>query len=446
MIKAIHKKSGKLVPAFKLESNDATWLGKEKDEWIAPFPEIDNWKFLKEKGIKEVFVSFVKSHIRNIEGIDTMVKSHFRIITEGAIPSPINESEEHKLAKKGIYEDILDNKLIINKKRIRDLFEIEDIDFEFKLTSSKYSKIADVILLFKQKDEVYGKGIVFEIQLSNQTFENTKERTYDRVLEGYSVVWLWDGMFSMIDHKLLKKEIEVIPFLKACEEYKELKKLEFYNEINLYGELLEKKGREIIQDIETIQNKVDINHLSLLKSQESFQNKLNVISDQILKIEKERIIDELRKVYTEQLSKIIHKDEVKKEILASLDYNYLIDIISEKEINLLRDKLQKYLEKEITEELKSKLTKEIILEEVSKKAEEIKEQYKLLKISGEMSFNCEKCDILLPYKLCEFECGKVYCPDCFDSLEDNWRKASEKFSKEKQNPRWDKWVSQQKKL
>ena len=76
MLKAINKKTGKLVPAFKLEE-DSTWIGKQKETWIAPYPGIENWRFLKEKGIKEVEVSFVKSYNKN-DG--TPIRTHFSIM------------------------------------------------------------------------------------------------------------------------------------------------------------------------------------------------------------------------------------------------------------------------------------------------------------------------------------------------------------------------------
>lgn len=277
MLKAIHKKSGKLVTAFKLES-DASYIRKEKDKWISPYVEIDNWKFLKEKGVKEVEVSFVRSHVRKINNKNTSVISHFRINNKYAKPNPLNESEEHKLAKEGIYEDVINNEIKINGKRIRDLFEIDDVYIEHRLSKSKNSKIADVIINFDKKDIEYWKGIIFEIQLSPQNFEQTEDRTYDRILEGYSVVWLWEGMFNK-DNKLKNKEVTVIPYLKASEEYKKKKKIEFCEEINQYGILIDKKVEEakrlIDKKIEVeLENKLQkkINRKVILYMENRFRN------------------------------------------------------------------------------------------------------------------------------------------------------------------------------
>ena len=52
MLKAIHKETEKIVSAVEL-IRKPEWYGKEKDNFIAPHPEIENWNELKERGIYE---------------------------------------------------------------------------------------------------------------------------------------------------------------------------------------------------------------------------------------------------------------------------------------------------------------------------------------------------------------------------------------------------------
>lgn len=423
MWKAINKKTGLLIPAFKIEW-DASWIGKEREEWIAPYPQIENWKFLKEKGINEVKVSFVKSYIRE-DGVK--VRTHFRIVTEFA-REIVNESEEHLLAKEGIYEDVIDNLLKINGKSIRDLFQIDDIDFEYHLSKSRFSKIADVIVTFKEKDVQYGKGIIFEVQLSNQTKENTDDRTYDRIIEGYSVVWLWDGMFNT-NNKLKDKEVILIPYLKALEEYKEKKKEEFNEEINLYGNVIDKKIQEAKSEL--AKEKLILNNefykinntVSLIN--ESIKNEKNNL---ILSLKEKTILE----IYPEIKKTLLDENSLKTLLTNSINYSYLADIISNKEISILKEKLQEKIQKEIDTEIKSKIKEEIINDSIKKILAKVEEKYANVKIN--VFTECEGCKNKFPVPMVMYDKGNPYCPKCFDALPTNWRKEHDEWSKNIQIP------------
>jgi hypothetical protein len=156
MLKAIHKISGNLVSAFKLQ-NDASWVGKEKDEWIVPSCDVEDYK---EKGEAKAF--FTKSHFRE-ENI--FVSAHFKHESDRLIKDHHAESPEHKLAKEGVYEAICNGTIKLDGVPIKDL--LRDVEpFEYPISKSKKSKIADVIAVFKEWHPIYGKGIVFEVQFS----------------------------------------------------------------------------------------------------------------------------------------------------------------------------------------------------------------------------------------------------------------------------------------
>jgi len=433
MLKAIHKPTGKIVPAFKFIS-DASWIGKEKDILLAPYPEVYNWKFLKEKGITEVEVSFIKGYTRED---NVRVVSHFRIKTEYAIPTPNNESEEHKLAKEGIYEDVLNNKITINKKGIRDLFNIDDIDFEYHISKSQCSKIADVIVTFKEKDLQYGRGIIFEVQLSGQNFECTEDRTYQRVIEGYSVVWLWDGMFGE-DNKLLDKDVSVIPFTKAIEEYHIKKKLEYYKEINKYGELIDNKKEEAIKEFNLCLDNLNSNKKIVENETKNSINKIWESTKEIIETREKEMTSKFQEKYNYLLNKLRNDSPLLENLKGNINYEQLADSINRKEIDLLRDSLQKKIEVDVSKYITENISGELLKEMMNKLQEETKEKikntldnFKMLDITGDIWFECKGCKKKIPYKLCEFDCSNPYCSKCFNSLEDNWIKTFRRWENKK---------------
>ncbi len=240
MLNAIHKKTGKVIEAFKLRT-DPLWLKCNEEEWIAPFPEISNWEELKQKEIFEVKVSYVKAHKSNRDGSFFMVRDYFRITTEGAKDKSENESEEHKLAKEGIYYNLIEEKLTLmfgNEEFKPSSLGKFNLEIEERLSRNKTAKIGDVVMTFENPHQSLGKGIVFEIQLSPQNQEKTEERTYDRVKQGYSVVWLWHGMFSL--NELKNKKLIIIPFRTALEEYDNLKIRELNNVFGIVENRIEK--------------------------------------------------------------------------------------------------------------------------------------------------------------------------------------------------------------
>lgn len=313
MIRAIHKESNEIVTSFAL-TKDFKWKDKEREVFIAPRPEIGNWKELNELGINEVVVSFVKQHKRKYGDKEIDVIPHFRIETDKAIENPLNESEEHQLAKEGIYLKILEGGLFINGKDIKE-FEIVDADIEQRLSATKKSVIADVYCKFKEPDQILGKGIVFEIQFSYQNQERTEERTYDRVLQGYSVCWLWRGNF--VDNHLKDNHLEIVPFSKAVKEYFQITTQnlarEIYTAQNMYDQYLinleqlkrgfqrefYEKRQEFIQDIE--RERKDLKDIQ----QNFVERNSELIKTHLKKIIEERIIFEVTTELKEVYEKLI---------------------------------------------------------------------------------------------------------------------------------------------
>jgi len=432
MLKAIHKKTGKIISAFKIE-NDSSWVGTEKDEWIAPRPEIYNWKFLKDQGINEVELSFVKSHIRNINGQKILICAHFRIECEKAILHPEHESEEHKLAKEAIYEKVINNEILIDKKPIRDLFQIEDLDFEYRISKSKKSKIADIIVIFKEEDKRFGKGIVFEIQFSHQNMEITEDRTYDRVIEGYSVVWLHETDFE--DNKLINNDVLVVPFSKALKEYQEIIKSEWKEKSRYYGNIFEEKVKGEIEKYTLFSNstlkKWKEMEENILNGWESLNESYTLHEKSLQEHLNKKVNDFSIEVMNKMDSFITEKlkdEEIIKRIVSIVDYNKISNSLSEDYHNWMHHNLSKVITEE-TEKMKDRiyslLTEQIQNEVIPK----IEKDFKM-NIKGEIFCKCHQCQKDFPIRSMEFKNGWAYCSDCFKPTE---VKNEDKVPKRQQN-------------
>jgi len=222
--RAMHKPTGKIIEARKLES-DPIWKTKTKDDWIfiPGLIPLEIQRQMSKKGITELKVSFVKSHPKE----KVWFRAHFRRenLENINLENLENESDEHKLCKEGVYFEILDDKLLIDfgekeTKKINELCSDYDCHMEERISSERNAKIGDIVLTFDKEHSILGKGIVFEVQFSNQSFDKTIVRTNDRVQRGYSVSWLWSGQFDE-ENELLNKTIKVIPFREALKKFDE---------------------------------------------------------------------------------------------------------------------------------------------------------------------------------------------------------------------------------
>ena len=173
-LSVVHTQTKKIVTAFQFE-NDATWIGKEKDELIATanYCEIG----------QEVKMIFVKSYKKN-DG--KFIHPYFRSApNQTSLKNNMSgESDEHRMSKQNIYDGIYSGNIKINGQPI-DKEKVDDIYIEYRTSKSGYV-IPDVLIKFKEEDIKYGLGIFIEIQLSKQYQEETLIRTYSRVIEGFS--------------------------------------------------------------------------------------------------------------------------------------------------------------------------------------------------------------------------------------------------------------------
>lgn len=352
MENAIHKSTGKIVSAYKLTSS-LEWIGKERDEFIAPYHEIGNWDYLNNKGIQEVKVSFVKKHNKIFNEQTFFVSPHFRIETDGAIENPNNESEEHKLAKEFIYDLAIEDSLTIEGKKLSEIGEVEDIRIECNCNIKR----ADVLVKFKNFHEIYGRGIAFEIQISPQKKEKTEERSYDRASFGYSIVWLWSG-------ELKDVRFNIIPYTQARKDYQEQ---------------LNRQFNEKLWDLDTrANNKISDIELGIEKKLNSIRLQKDLLNSDIHKN-----LQQLKTIYDSVQDNL--KEEVKKEIDIKIRNEIMEGIKS--------DAIHKYIETLYEGYLKdhNSYIKDIIedsfLEQVQKRVSLIFQQYPIDKATLETNIH-----------------------------------------------------------
>jgi len=227
-ISVIHIPTDKIVTAFKLE-NDATWIGKEKDELIATANYCEPGKKVK--------MIFVKSYTKK-DG--KFIHPYFRSASNqiGLKENMSRESNKHKKCKENVYEGIYSGEIKINGEEINKS-DVDDIYIEYRTSKDGYV-IPDVLIKFKKEHIKYGLGIFIEIQLSKQYEKETIDRTYSRVIEGFSGIWLWENDF---DEKcgLIKKDLEIKSHKKLLSELNEKLESDFINRINNYGNIIDKK-------------------------------------------------------------------------------------------------------------------------------------------------------------------------------------------------------------
>ncbi len=237
-LKVLHIKSNKIVSTYQL-TNDATWIGKERDKLIAIPADTP-------EEIKEIEMIFTTGHSR-YKGTNKEIFILPFFKRKSGQPETLSErkvggeSEAHRLAKNEVYEKLFNNELTINNKTVQEL-GITDLDISEEYHSKTGHAIADVFLHFGEypnHHQAYGEGICIEVQFSPQEETKTSKRTLQRLREGWSVVWLWEDDFFC--GKLKLKNLKVA---NREEQLKDLREDEYDNllkKMNKIGKFIDEK-------------------------------------------------------------------------------------------------------------------------------------------------------------------------------------------------------------
>lgn len=268
-LSVIHGQTGEIVSAYKFE-NDATWIGRDKDELFAtPIYCKSNEK------VKMIFIkTYPKQNGKIVHGYFRSMPGESNLLNE-----PSGESDSHRRAKENIYSRIYSGNIKIDGK-VLDKELIDDIKIEYRIDEYEYV-IPDVVVLFKDIHPKYGLGIFFEIQLSNQTQEKTNERDYQRVIKGFSGVWLYKNNF-LEDMKFDGDNINIESHKQLMLKLEKEMESNFIKKINRYGKIIDNKIIEFKSTINKYQNENEKQikeDILILKS--TVDNALDVCNDSV---------------------------------------------------------------------------------------------------------------------------------------------------------------------
>lgn len=251
---AYNKRTGLFVNALEVYKNGA-YQNTDKTEWIAPIDKVYNWGVLEKLNITEIPVFFKNAVINKIDGHNKVIRrSCFsKYPNSPADTDTDGESELHKTLKNFIIERIIEDDIefVYSSSGNKNTIKISELDADIyqhrldeRSIQSSFKTRADILIPLKARNELFGNGIILEIQLSNQNDTETEKRTIQRGIQGYSVAWIFkDDFYIKDDCIFLKKNyIELRSFKEIVSELAD-KKIEKQVETQLG--LIEQKIDEL---------------------------------------------------------------------------------------------------------------------------------------------------------------------------------------------------------
>jgi len=239
MDSAINITTNEIVSAFQMHK-DGSYQNLRKGEWIMPQDSVYNYENI---GEKDLYIHWVThKEYRNKRGTHVWVSPHFAKYP-GSKAETIQESKEHRALKDWLFTKMKkdDLKFVYSKGSKKHKFEnyikLSELDIDWnKYGIEIYTKgykalIADILLQFKNKHPLLGKGIFIEIQLSDQSKEETYDRSFSRAIQGYSTAWLFEEDF-LID-----------------EEFKNIQLKEDKIKLFSFSSELKYSGKKFVQDL-----------------------------------------------------------------------------------------------------------------------------------------------------------------------------------------------------
>lgn len=280
MFFAINSKTKEKVNSLTLESN-ASYEFIKDDTWYADPDEIEFCP--KTIDVNKIDVCFRegKVNIINFKGTKYDIAPHFYIPNKTKLGiNTIPESKEHKSAKNWIHNRLFKqrdfdivyasiSKPIKYNEKISLLGlpidkELVGIEVNSSTFGGKRTRRADVICPFIIKHPLFGNGIVFEIQFSNQR-ENTRlDRESDWAIRGYSVCWLYKDDFEFITDTicdLKENKVKVSSWISLIKSAKKeyIKNLRF--EVQELSRQLDLKKWQIFEEVSERFNKISNNEI-----------------------------------------------------------------------------------------------------------------------------------------------------------------------------------------
>ena len=193
----------------------------ENNKWVAPKEEIDNYG--SHNPNDELILIYVKQSSgerTNAKGesYEYIISPYFRS-AKNKTGVKFKKNTDHIRVQNFLFNYIINNqdklKLCVSEKIInyekKDFYftnlnelglNLDSIDTEITVKAENNKKRADIFVEINNKQEIYGKALCIEIQLSPQSKEETEKRTYDRALLGMSTIWIFKHQFDIQDKQI----------------------------------------------------------------------------------------------------------------------------------------------------------------------------------------------------------------------------------------------------
>jgi len=377
---AFNKRTKLFVNALEVYKNGA-YQNIDKAEWVAPIDKVYNWNVLEKLNITEVPVFFRKESFKIIDNIKKLIRSpcFSKYPNSPADTNSEGESELHKTIKNFIIERIIEDDILFlyssadNKNTIK-ISELDADIYQHRLDErtiqSSFKTRADILIPLKNRNELFGNGIILEIQLSNQDDKELERRTIQRGLQGYSVAWLSKDNFyikdgciflknnyielrsfkwiiSELTNKNIKKQVETELGLieQKIYELKEIKEDASLFIKQLDDKLLHYYNRGIESDIEKIISKITDKKTEL----ESFvKQKISMEIDDFDIYIENSVENALREKANESEDKIL-------DLITKCSENKIKQIIEKQFESNLNKKVKEYVEKNLDKIYESKI-------------------------------------------------------------------------------------------
>jgi hypothetical protein len=334
MDRAINKSTDKIVTAIEVFEN-GSYQNLTKGEWIAPKEKIENWDEITEE---DKYVHYVKEKkFTNFKGTVIWCSPCFSVypgsIAITTIPDPTHKMLENWLFGR-LQEDDIEIVFAtgIKPNKYTNKFKLSELknninwnDYKIEVTTKGTKKLrADILLPFNNKHQLLGEGIIFEIQLSNQSDSITFDRTISRALHGYSTCWLFENDFVIEEDniKLNNSSLKINSFSEQMHFAKKGFVGKLKQTVEEQCRFLDKKIGETNDNIESLEDK----KTEIIKGIDShIDTKINDINtqlkviisnqDKLMNEKQELIIQSIKKIEENPFNSIIesYKIELQKE-------------------------------------------------------------------------------------------------------------------------------------
>lgn len=257
---AINAKTGDIINAITMETN-LSYQFPYEEKWFADPNNIESYDKTKVQDITKIEVRYRKGNdcVINYNGTEYAIAPCFFIPNKTELGiNTLPESREHKLAKGWLYNRIIKNKdLILIYSTVKRPFDydntlsIKEMDIDYNKVGIETTVVnnrtqrADIIIPFKNRHELFGNGIVIEIQFGKT---NVEKRSYEWAFKGYSTCWIYFDDFKEISESIIElKEDRLMlqPIDKILHDLRKSNEKDMRELVQNFSRLIDNKMKEL---------------------------------------------------------------------------------------------------------------------------------------------------------------------------------------------------------